>query len=194
MPSHEQFTIRRKVFKLFGGAFHIRDGQGRLVGYCRQKAFQIREDIRIHTDETCSETLLLISTRNIIDFGATFEINLPDGTSLGSIRRKGLASTFIRDQWLVFDPDGNQIGEILEDDQGLALARRWIPLVSLISPQVHVLKELGNEPPIARFRTHFNLVVRRIGIRIERNHSLMDERLVLGVGCLLSAFENRDEH
>jgi uncharacterized protein YxjI len=193
MPSNEQFTIRKKVFKLFGGAFHIRDGQGRLVGYCRQKAFRLREDLRIYTDESCSETLLLISTRNIIDFGATYEIKLPDGTSLGTIRRKGLASTFVRDQWLVFDPDGRQVGELLEDGQGLALARRWIPLVSLISPQAYVLKELDAEPPIARFRTHFNLVVRRIGIRIERTHPRMDERLVLGIGCLLSAFENRDE-
>ncbi|MCH2144403.1 MAG: hypothetical protein MK082_04565 [Phycisphaerales bacterium] len=193
MNHGEQFTIRRKVFKIFGGAFHIYDSNGRLVGYCKQKAFKLREDLRIHTDESCTETLLVISARNIIDFGATYDIGLPDGTALGSIKRMGIASTVLRDHWVLHDPEENQIGEILEDGQGLAFARRFVPLVSLLSPQVYHLTATGTEVPAVSYRTHMNLFVRRLGIRIEQDAPALDERLVLGIGCLLCAIESRDE-
>ncbi len=46
----EHYTIRRKVLKIFGAAFHIYDPHGNLAGYCKQKAFKLKEDIRIYTD------------------------------------------------------------------------------------------------------------------------------------------------
>ena len=41
------YMIRRKVFRIFGGAFHIYDPAGQVVGYSKQKAFKLREDIRL---------------------------------------------------------------------------------------------------------------------------------------------------
>ena len=85
----EKYTIRQKVFKVFGGAFHIYDNQGNVIAYCKQRAFKLKEDLRVYTGEDCSKEFLRIKARNIIDFGATYDILLPDGTSLGSVRRKG---------------------------------------------------------------------------------------------------------
>lgn len=78
----EQYTVRRKVFKFFGAAFHVYDPAGRIVGYCKQKAFKLREDIRIYTDESCTSELIVIKARSIIDFSSTYDVTLPDGTSL----------------------------------------------------------------------------------------------------------------
>lgn len=50
----EAYTIRRKVLKLFGAAFHIYNPAGAVVGFCKQKAFKLKEDIRVYTDETCA--------------------------------------------------------------------------------------------------------------------------------------------
>ena len=189
----EQFTIRRKVIKFFGGSFRILDSAGQVVGYCRQKAFKLKEDLRIYTGEDCSNELLLIKARNIIDFGATYSILLPDGIEIGSVRRKGLMSTFARDSWKVFDGDGNEIGMVSEDTAGMAFARRFIPLVTLFSPQKFELRRIGSDESIATFRTHSNIFVRRLGIRIWKEDPFLSEPMILSIGCLLTAMESRTE-
>lgn len=78
--SGEKYTIRRKVLKIFGAAFHIYDAQGQVIGYCKQAAFKLKEDLRIYTDESMQRELLRISARHIIDFGATYDIKPPKGT------------------------------------------------------------------------------------------------------------------
>ena len=47
----DQYTIRRRVFQLFGASFHAYDPNGRVVGFSKQKAFRLKEDIRIYPDE-----------------------------------------------------------------------------------------------------------------------------------------------
>jgi glycosyltransferase involved in cell wall biosynthesis len=44
-----RYRIRRKVFKLAGASFHVFDGE-RVVAFCSQAAFKLREDIRLFTD------------------------------------------------------------------------------------------------------------------------------------------------
>jgi len=38
------YLFRRKVFKIFGGAFHVYDSNQRLLFYSKQKAFKLKED------------------------------------------------------------------------------------------------------------------------------------------------------
>ena len=55
MPSdliQTEYLIRRKVFTFFGNKFHVYDGNGDLLLFTKQKAFKLREDIRIFSDET----------------------------------------------------------------------------------------------------------------------------------------------
>jgi hypothetical protein len=42
-----QFLARRKVFKLFGAAFHLYGADGSLRAYVKQKAFKLREAITV---------------------------------------------------------------------------------------------------------------------------------------------------
>ena len=37
---HDSYLVRRKVFKMFGAAFHIYDPNGKLTFYSKQKAFK----------------------------------------------------------------------------------------------------------------------------------------------------------
>lgn len=186
----ESYTIRRKVLKIFGAAFHIFDPQGRIVGYCKQKAFKFREDIRIYTDESCSTELIVIKARSIIDFSSTYDVTLSDGSSLGSLRRKGMSSTFLRDHWLVFDRTGAQIAEITEDGNFLALARRWIDFVSLIAPEKFTLSRTDGTV-VARYRQHFNPFIYRLSVAVERDDPHLDDLVILAAGCLLCAIEGR---
>lgn len=124
MEAFEQtkYLLRRKIWQFLGQAFHIYDEHGRVMMYSKLKAFKLKEDIRVYTDETMSQELLTIHARSMLDFSATYDV-LDGGTrqSLGSVRRSGLASTFGRDTWKIFDSQEQEIGEAVEDSMALAL-------------------------------------------------------------------------
>ena len=190
---HEQYTIRRKVFAFLGKSFHIYDEGGAVVGFCRQKALRLKEDLRIYTSPAKDQELLLIKARNVIDWWATYDIKTPDGILLGSVRRKGMSSSLIRDHWLIFDVNENEIGSVLEDSAGLGFARRFLPFVSLFSPQSYTIQRKGEKSAIATLRTHANIFIRRLGIAIHGESEEIPELFVLAIGCLLAAMESRTE-
>ncbi len=160
-----------------------------MVAFCRQKAFKLREDIRFYTDETKSQELLTMKTRSIIDFGATYDIAMPGGEIIGSLRRKGLRS-LVRDSWLVFGPDGTELATLNEDSSILGILRRVHELFVLLSPQKFEMMSRDGIH-IASLRIHFNPFVYRLGNAIHEEHEELDELIVLAAGCLIAAIEGR---
>ncbi len=186
---HEQYTIRRKIFTLFGASFHVYDQSGHVVAFCRQKAFKLREDIRLYTSQAMTEELLTMKARNIIDFGATYDIFLPTGELIGSLRRKGLKSMF-RDFWLIYDHEGIEQAAIVEDSSTLAFLRRIHGLFAMLSPEQY--KVVSNEDRhIATIRTHMNPFVYRLGVAIHEDDPDLDELIILAAACLIAAIEGR---
>lgn len=121
-----RYMIRRKFFKLFGGAFHIYDEAGNVAFYSKMKAFKLKEDLRIYSGEDMQEELITIQARSILDFGATYDVtDAATGERVGALRRKALSS-MLRDTWLVLDVDGQEVGRIEEDSMLLALVRRFL--------------------------------------------------------------------
>jgi len=185
----EQYTVRRKILTIFGASFHVYDQSGQVIAFCRQKAFKLREDIRLYTNESMTTELLTMHARSILDFGATYDIMLPTGELIGSLRRKGLKSMF-RDSWLIFDPEGVQQATITEDSSMLAFLRRIHGLFAMLSPEQY--KVISNdERHIATIRTHMNPFVYRLGIAIHEDDPDLDELIVLAAGCLIAAIEGR---
>ena len=188
----ESYTIRRQVFKIFGAAFHVVDSAGNLVAYSKQKAFKLREDIRVYTDESMQQEMLTIQARQIIDFGASYDVRDPTAgnTPLGSLRRKGFTSEFWRDSWLIFSPEGQQIGMIQEESGVLAFLRRYIDFMAMLVPQkFHVL--VGSTP-VAHMRTHFSPFVYRLSVGFVPNLGrYISPRLVLASAILIAAIEGR---
>lgn len=189
----EKYTIRRKVFKIFGAAFHIYDAEGKVVAYCKQKAFKLREDLRIYTDESMSTELLRINTQEIIDLGATYTVSLADGSVVGTMRQKGLRSAFVRDEWLAFNASGKQIAFLREEGSTLlTVARHWVQDIAFLFPQKYAITgEEGTH--VATFRQHFNPFVFKMGVTIHADDPEMDELLLLGMGCLVAAIEGRQD-
>lgn len=185
----EQFTVRRKVLKILGASFHVFDENGQVVAYCQQKAFKLREDIRLYTSESKTETLLTMKARSVIDFGVTFDITLPSGESIGSLRRKGLKSMF-RDSWLLYSPAGVELATMREDSGTMAVLRRLHEAFALLSPQkFQITKSDGTL--VATLRTHFNLFVYRLGVSVHTEDEEVDELMVLAAACLIAAIEGR---
>lgn len=193
----ERYTIRRKILSFMGASFHVYDASGQVVAFCRQKAFKLREDLRLFTDDSMTTPLLTMKARQVIDFGATYDVTLPDGSMIGSLRRKGLKS-ILRDSWMVFAPgdasakQAAPIATISEDSGFKAFARRFVPYVALVLPQKFVFRASDGRE-IATYRTHFNWFVYRLGVTIHSEDDGFDDLLVLAAGCLLAAIEGRQQ-
>lgn len=187
----EHYVIRRQVFKLLGAAFHVYDGAGAIVAYCKQKAFKLREDLQLFTDESQATPLLRLQARQIIDFGATYDVTLPDGSAIGSLRRKGLKSSFIRDEWMVFNAAGREIALVRELGGFSAFARRFIDHAAALLPQKYEVKRAADGVVLATFRQHFNPFVFRMSVAILADDPELDELILLAAGCLIAAIEGR---
>ncbi len=186
---HDRYLFRRKVLKVFGGEFRIYDSNGNLALFSKQKAFKLKEDIRAYTDESMTNELLTMKARQIVDFGATYDVeDTQQGVKVGSLRRKGLKS-LIRDEWLLFDPQGQQIGVIQEENADLALIRRFVPLAGLI-PQSYNIR-IGKQP-VASLKQHFNPFVLKYTLDLSRDYEKrLDRRLAIAAGILFCAIERR---
>jgi uncharacterized protein YxjI len=187
----EQYTVRRKILKIFGAAFHVYDSDNNIIGYCKQKAFKLKEDIRLFTGEDMNDELIVLRARSIIDFGSTYDITMPDGTTLGSLRRKGLKSSFVRDEWMMFDDEGAQIALIREKGAIASILRRVHELFSVVMPQQYEIVRTSDSLAIAELRQHFNPFVFRLGVKIMEEDEQLDDLTLLGTACLIAAIEGR---
>ena len=188
MPQAE-FTIRAKVLDLFAPKFHIYRKDGALAGYVKQKAFRLKEDIRVYTDESMDKELMVIRARSIIDFGASYDVVKGSGEAVGTLRRKGLTS-IARDSWQVLDPDGAAIGKLEEDSMLMALARRFVPMGNFIPQKYQLSDSSGRE--WAWFRTHFNPLIHKMTITVDGD-APAEPLLALATGVLLMAVEGRQK-
>ena len=178
----DSYVIRRKVLKIFGASFEILDDQDRLIAFCKQKAFKLKEDIRVFEDAEQTRPLLTIKARQAIDFSASYDIvDATSGAKVGAARRKGLMS-IVRDSWEILDADDSPLDKLDEDSQGRALARRF--LSNLIPQAFH----MGSG---VTFKQRFNPLIFRLEVRLEGAD--MDRRLVLGVAALIAAIEGRQK-
>jgi hypothetical protein len=108
-----EYTIRRKVFSFLGQKFHVYDSTGKLLGFCQQAAFKLKEDIRVYSDETKTDERVVIKARSIIDFGAAYDVydSKQGQQKVGALKRKGWSS-MLRDSWIVMDAQDREIGKI----------------------------------------------------------------------------------
>ena len=183
----QTYLIRRKVMTLAGAKFHIFDSNGQVLLFSKMKAFKLREDIRLYTGEDMAEELITIHARNIIDFSAIYDVaDAKTGQSIGSLQRKGLKS-MLKDEWLILDTSGVQIGVIKEDSLGLALLRR---LLTNLVPQEYDVEINGIK--VASFKQKFNPFIMKLNVDFSLDsNNLFDKRLGLVAGVLLCAIEGR---
>lgn len=190
---NDQYLIRRKVMKLVGGAFHVYDPSGALIAFSEQKAFKLKEDIRIFSDETKSREILSIQARAIIDFSAAYDVvDSTTGMPVGALRRRG-GRSILRDEWCVLDAAGNEIGVLIEDSLGLALIRRL--LTNLVPQRYDVFfPDVASGTKVASLDQAFNPFVYKLQVDLSFDPAKrFDRRLAIAAGILLAAIEGRQQ-
>ena len=183
----DQYLIREKFLKFFGNKFRIVDEQDNLYGFCEQKRFRIKEDIRIYDDENKNNEWLIIKQRNLVDAWGGFDIVDPrENLLLGSIRRKFWKSV-LRTKWELLDSDGNEIGMLIEDSLGYAIARRI--LLGILLPKKFTLWTSADQQPIT-MRQKFNPLIKKLVVTIPSGHAF-DRRFIAGLAMVIAAVDGR---
>jgi uncharacterized protein YxjI len=187
--AHDFYLFRKKVLQIFGGAFHAYDKNGMLVLYSKQKAFKLKEDFRIYTDENQLQELLTIKTPQILDFGATYYVeDATTGQSVGAIRQRGFKSIF-KDEWTFLSNDGGEIGKLTETSVLGAIVSRLIKLV----PQTYIITAADGSV-VAKIKQHFNPFILKYSMSIFDSNGSIDRRLLISSGILLAAIEGRQNN
>lgn len=128
------------TFKLLAIAsqIYIRDANGSLLGYVKQKLLKLKEDINVFADESQTQHLFNIKADRILDFSANYRFTSANGQPIGSIRRRGMRSIF-KAHYEISDASGNLVMEIHEENG-------WIKVVDAL---------IGELPIVGMFTGYF---------------------------------------
>lgn len=183
---HNHYVLRKKIVTLLDQKFHVYDSTGNTIMFSVLKAFKLKEDIRIYTDETKQEELVTIKARSAIDFSAAYDVvDAKTGEHVGVLRRKGMKS-ILRDEWQILNQRDEQVGTIQEDSMGLAMVRR---LLFNLLPQNFTVTIGGQE--VAEYKQNVNPFVQKIELNL--NGDQLDRRLAIASGLLLLAIEGKQD-
>jgi uncharacterized protein YxjI len=148
------YRIKKKVLTI-GHKYWIEDYAGSILGYSIQKLFKLKEDIRIYTDENQTNELFAIKQTQIIDAWGRFAvIDSRTNATLGFIKRKGLISGLVKDQWEIRDAHDQQVG-LLSESTGSGLARKYMRGGEHVPEKLKV--EL-NGRPVAEINQEFKII------------------------------------
>ncbi len=105
------------TFKLLALAsqIYIRDANGNLIGYVKQKLFKLKEDINVFADESQSNLLFNIKADRVIDISARYNFTSSSGQFIGSIKRQGMRSIW-KANYEISDANNQQVLQIHEEN------------------------------------------------------------------------------
>ncbi|MBN1540147.1 MAG: hypothetical protein JW939_08390 [Candidatus Thermoplasmatota archaeon] len=182
----DNYVIKQKVLAI-GRKYLIEDGSGNRIGFCHQKAFKLKEDIRIYTSESMDEELLLIKQEQILDWSGTFAVTDPTtGQRVGYVGRKALKSIF-RDTWKVFGPSRNELALVEEGGGALAILRRFIGFLSFV-PKTYEFSVNGQI--IAQAKQKFQIIGDTWFLTI-KDASAVDRRLIVATALMMDIIEQQ---
>lgn len=180
------YRIRKKVLAITN-QYWIENEQNSVVGYTKQKFFSLKEDIRIYADESMAQELFRIRQTQVLDIWGTFAIiDSATNQTVGMIKRS-ISSTILEDEYYLLDPYGRQIGSVMERT-GRGLARKFVPLGSLIPEQV-LVEFYGQQ--VAEIKQQFKIIGDIWEVDCSRVPPHVDRRILIG-GMILMGMIERD--
>jgi hypothetical protein len=120
----------RFKFLSWSSQIALRDANGQVQLYVKQKSFKLKEDVVVYTDEAMTTPVYRIQADRVIDFSANYTISDAAGNVLGKLSRRGMRSI-----WRVsyeVSRDGQPVFEIRE-------ANPWVKVLDGVLTQIPVL-------------------------------------------------------
>lgn len=98
------------------------------VCYVRQKRMKIKEEINFFASENESSPVLRLKKRSVLEFHGTTEVQLGDGTVIGTLR-KAFGSSLFRSTWEIRDTNDKVVATARESSMFVAIARRFADMI-----------------------------------------------------------------
>ncbi|HJX85278.1 MAG TPA: hypothetical protein VJ723_13125 [Candidatus Angelobacter sp.] len=184
----DRFIARQKIIAL-APQFRFTDLNGNTLAFLRQKVLTLKDEIHVYTDDTLTTELLLIKARQIIDWGAAFDVtDSITHQKVGTLKRRGWKS-LLRAEWTIMDAQDQEIGKFQEGSKLLAFLRRT---VSKLLPQSYNFEIRGQQVGIVKQRVAF------LAPRMDADFSTdpgrtLDRRLAAAAVVLLMSVEGREQ-
>lgn len=181
-----KYVIKQKVLTI-GRKYYLENGSGQSIGFCKQKMFKWKEDIRVYTGEDMTKELLTIKQEQILDFSGTFLVtDITTGEKVGYVGRKGLKS-IIRDTWKIFDTNRAEIGTVEEEGGIIAVARRFVDWLKFV-PKKYYFNHEGKQFALASQK--FQLIGDTWTVNIEPSNTV-DKRLIVTAALMMDIVEQQ---
>ena len=147
-------------FKLLALAsqIYIRDANGELIGYVRQKLLKLKEDINVFADEQQTQHLYNIKADRMLDFSAKYNFTDAHGNLVGAIKRKGMRSIF-KAHYEIYDRSGVLAMEIHEENAWIKVVDSLVgelPVIGMFSGYffnpAYIVSRTNGAAPVARLQ------------------------------------------
>jgi uncharacterized protein YxjI len=152
----------------FAPQLSVRDSQGNLLLYVKQKMFKLKEAVGIFADEEQTRRLFSINADRVLDISARYDITDSQGMPVGAVKRQGMRS-FWKAHY-----------DILNGTSPVMTIREENPWVKVLDSVI------GEVPVLGLFTGYlFNpsyLISREDGsvvMRLEKQRSFLESRFVL---------------
>jgi len=189
IPIQYPLTLSFKILAL-SSQFSVTDDSGRVIAWAAQKMFRLKEAVTIFADSSKSEILFTIKADRVMDFGARYYFTDAQGTTLGSVQRKGMKSIW-RAEYYIFDGAISSF-KIREENPWIKVADGLldaIPFAELLTgfvlhPSYLVSRENGT--PVMRIRKMAAFLESRFAIeRIAPMEREEEQRVLLSLIMLV---------
>lgn len=125
------------TFKLLAIAsqIYVRDADGSLIGYVKQKLFKLKEHINLFTDEAQTTIAYSIKADRMLDFSARYSFFAGGERQVGAIKRQGMRSIW-RANYEIFDEAGSQVMKINEENGWVKVIDSFVgelPIIGLFT-------------------------------------------------------------
>ena len=124
-------------FKLLALAsqIHIRDADGNLIGYVKQKLLKFKEEINVFADERQMQKLFTIKADRVFDFSAKYNFTDSYGNFIGAIKRRGMRSIW-KANYEIYDSADIQNLQIAEESA-------WVKVFDALIGEIPIVGMFG---------------------------------------------------
>jgi len=170
-----QYSIKKKIEIRLGKHYEMIDSNDRVIAYAWKRPFKLKEEIMITSDPEYQDCLISIKQTNIADAWGEFVFTTPEGSRIGSAKRKLLKSV-VQEIWEVNDASGETIGEMRDDWAGKDLFKKAKAnsnkLFSGVGAPSFSIRVDGEEP-VTLTEKHSRLLLVNIPSRSTLDHQII---------------------
>lgn len=173
---------------------------GNMAGLAQQKRLAFKEKVMFYTDEKRDKLAFTFRAEKVMDVHGRYFVEDANSQVLGMFKKEFKAS-LINSTWKILDRDGSERLVVKENNQALAILRRFIGFMPLIGDlgeiiiaffkyhfvfiDVQTSQVVGTYCKTALFRDHYELSMN------DATWDQIDWRVFAAMGVALDALQSR---